>query len=84
VPSSNADAFVALGRGGSIDPGLGRRLAGAAGFRNVLVHRYADVDDALVLDNLAGLDDLINLVDHLARLLDPPTADARAGTDGPG
>jgi uncharacterized protein YutE (UPF0331/DUF86 family) len=40
-------------------------LARAVGFRNVLVHRYAEVDDRLVvaqLDEIADLDDLVAAV----------------------
>jgi uncharacterized protein YutE (UPF0331/DUF86 family) len=69
VPANNADSFRALARGGWIDGPLATRLAGAAGFRNVLVHRYAEVDDGLVLDNLDALDDLDDLIDQLSRLL---------------
>lgn len=43
---------------GVIDTDLGDRLVWAAGFRNVLVHGYVDVDDERVL---SALDDLADL-----------------------
>ncbi|MGH3902502.1 MAG: HepT-like ribonuclease domain-containing protein [Pseudonocardiaceae bacterium] len=32
------------------------------GFRNVLVHDYVDVDDGIVLERLADLDDFVAVV----------------------
>ena len=55
-PDSNADALRVLGERGVIDPALASELAHAAGFRNVLVHQYTRVDDAIVLDALLRLD----------------------------
>ncbi len=43
-PPTYGDAFRALGENGAIDGALADRLARAAGFRNVLVHAYADLD----------------------------------------
>lgn len=47
-----------------------RRLAGAVGFRNVLVHEYAVVDDHRVFAALADLDDLRALIRAVERLLE--------------
>jgi uncharacterized protein YutE (UPF0331/DUF86 family) len=58
TPATNADAFVLLGRHGAIEPDLAGRMAGAVGFRNVLVHEYAVVDDVRVVAALGELDDL--------------------------
>lgn len=52
-PTTNADAFTILARRGVIDAELATRLAGAVGFRNVLVHEYAVVDDRRVVAALA-------------------------------
>jgi len=41
-----------------IDRELAERLAAAVGFRNVLVHGYAEVDDDRVVDHLDHLDEL--------------------------
>jgi len=70
VPASNADAFRLLGGAGLLDADLATSLAGAAGFRNVLVHDYVDVDDALVVANLQRLDDLRAFVTAMSRLLE--------------
>lgn len=69
APGSNAEAFRLLGRAGLLDAFLTERMAGAAGFRNVLVHDYAEVDDAHVVQNLAGIEDLRRFVAALTRLL---------------
>jgi uncharacterized protein YutE (UPF0331/DUF86 family) len=71
VPASNADAFRLLGRAGVLDADLAEVMAGAAGFRNVLVHDYAEVDDSQVVDNLERLGDLRRYVAAMTRLLDP-------------
>lgn len=44
TPATYGDAFRMLGSHGLIDEDLAARLARAAGFRNVLVHAYADLD----------------------------------------
>ncbi len=49
APDSNAGALRELGSRGVIDQTLAGELALAVGFRNVLVHQYAQVDDAIVL-----------------------------------
>jgi uncharacterized protein YutE (UPF0331/DUF86 family) len=69
VPSTNADAVRALGRHGALDPDLANRLGRAVGFRNVLVHQYVDVDDALVYDALDRLGDLDAFVEQISRFL---------------
>ena len=58
MPQSNADALRLLGENGVIEPDLAEAIARAVGFRNVLVHEYADVDDAVVVANLSLLPDL--------------------------
>jgi uncharacterized protein YutE (UPF0331/DUF86 family) len=70
VPATNAAAFRSLAEGGVIDQALAVRMAGAVGFRNVLVHGYAEVDDALVVANLDERDALAAFVTEMARLLD--------------
>lgn len=61
--TSFADSFRSLHEGGWIDA----ELAEAAGFRNVLVHQYADVDDGRVVENLrTRLDDLDAYVRQIA------------------
>lgn len=58
---SFADAFAVLAENGLLDGVLADRLADMARFRNLLVHGYAVVDDARVVDilrtRLGDLDD---------------------------
>mgnify|MGYP003584135718 CR=1 FL=1 len=44
VPQSNAEAFTFLERAGLIDAALSKSLRGMAGFRNVAVHQYEELD----------------------------------------
>lgn len=57
-PKDNGDAMMILGRHGVLDAGLATRMRQAVGFRNVLVHEYVNVDDAVVIQRLADLRDL--------------------------
>jgi uncharacterized protein YutE (UPF0331/DUF86 family) len=59
-PRTNQELFEFFERHGWIDPGLGRSLRAAVGFRNVLVHGYASVDKAVVKDVVQNhLEDLL-------------------------
>ncbi len=51
-PGSNADVFVILGEQGVLPQDLVPRLVGMARFRNLLVHDYARLDDALIYNIL--------------------------------
>ena len=51
---------------GVIDVELASRLRSAIGFRNVLVHQYAEVDDDRVVASLGDLDDLDAYVAQVA------------------
>lgn len=69
VPPSNGAAFRSLADAAVLDADLAGRLAGAVGFRNVLVHGYAEVDDRLVVGNLDRLGDLRAFVRGMTALL---------------
>jgi uncharacterized protein YutE (UPF0331/DUF86 family) len=60
APGSFAAVFDELGRAGWVSADLAGSLGAMARFRNLLVHGYADVDDARVVEILHGasLDDL--------------------------
>lgn len=73
VPETNADAIRELAAHGVVDPALAESLARAAGFRNVLVHRYVEVDDKAVLANLARLDEIDDYAGAVAAWLESPT-----------
>jgi uncharacterized protein YutE (UPF0331/DUF86 family) len=47
-PDSYEDAVLILARHSVIPAGLVERLRGMAGFRNILVHEYLDIDDQVV------------------------------------
>ena len=49
-PRTNRELFSLLVRGGVLPEALAERLGAMAGFRNVLVHGYGDVDLAVVKD----------------------------------
>ncbi len=66
MPETNADAVRLLGRQGFVDAQVGDAVARAVGFRNVLVHAYAEVDDARVVANLSLLPDLEAFVSQLS------------------
>jgi len=46
-PESNRDTFTVLEQAGEMDRHLAERLRGWAGFRNVLVHEYVEIDHAI-------------------------------------
>jgi uncharacterized protein YutE (UPF0331/DUF86 family) len=48
--TSFADSFRSLAEAGWLDADLAARLEDAARFRNLLVHRYADIDDDRVIE----------------------------------
>lgn len=69
VQESNADAVRRLGVERVLTPRLAASVVTAIGFRNVLAHQYADVDDARVLANLGLLEDLDEFVSQEASWL---------------
>lgn len=64
TPDSNRDAFTVLEEAGEIHAGMAERLRGWAGFRNVLVHEYVNIDHriayAAIRDELDDLETLRN------------------------
>ena len=69
-PDDNASAVRILGQHGVLPSDLASEVAAAVGFRNLLVHRYAQIDDERVVDNLARLADIEAYVDSLTMLID--------------
>jgi uncharacterized protein YutE (UPF0331/DUF86 family) len=62
-PRTNRELFALLARPGLLPVDLADQLGRMAGFRNVLVHGYQDVDLLVVQDILANrLDDLLAYV----------------------
>jgi uncharacterized protein YutE (UPF0331/DUF86 family) len=64
------DSFRRLAEGGVIDTALADRLAGWAGFRNVLAHLYASIDLDRVHASLSEVDDLKRFAAIVAAKLD--------------
>ena len=67
TPETNAEALLELGRRELLDKETAERTARAVGFRNVPVHRYAEVRDERVLEQLAHLEALSEFVRALGR-----------------
>lgn len=53
-PPTYADAFRLLGNAGVVQQDLAERLARAAGFRNLVVHAYGELDMTLVHEAATG------------------------------
>lgn len=65
-PPTNQELFRLLEQAGWISGELSAKLRAAAGFRNILVHGYADVDVNVTRDVLQNhLDDLLAFVEAL-------------------
>ena len=65
-PKSYADCLRLLGQAGYLDEVLAQHLARAVGMRNILVHEYLDVDDAILFAALDRLDDLRDFATSMA------------------
>lgn len=62
-PETNRELFDLLVKAGRLSPALAATLRDMAGFRNVIVHGYQDVDLGIVEDVLRNhLDDLLGFV----------------------
>lgn len=70
VAESNSDAIRELGRKQVVPEAIAEAVGRAVGFRNLLVHEYAVVDDGRVLDNLRLIGDLERFVSAVAAWLD--------------
>lgn len=72
APASYAETFLVLAEQGCLDRDLAHRLAKMAGFRNLLVHRYADVDDSHMLrimrNNLGDVEEYVKAVQRLVKV----------------
>ena len=68
-PGTNADAMRVLAEHGVLDPALAQQMRRAVGFRNVLVHEYVEVDDAVVTAQLGDLADIHAFVAAISALL---------------
>lgn len=74
TPRDNGDAMRQLGVHGLLDAGHAEALRRAVGFRNVLVHEYVAVDDAVVIARLEDLSDLRGFVAAMVAVIDDPSS----------
>jgi uncharacterized protein YutE (UPF0331/DUF86 family) len=79
VPATYREAFRLLAAGRLIESELAERLQALAGMRNLLVHRYDDIDLTLLADGLRRLPDdadafVRQLTIEVRRLLGEDTA----------
>jgi len=82
-PATNRELFLLLERDGWIASELRGKLADMAGFRNVLVHGYDDVDLVVVRDVLTNhLEDLARFAACITRALEDEK-DRAAATEPP-
>jgi uncharacterized protein YutE (UPF0331/DUF86 family) len=65
TPATNADAVRELARHEVLPPVLADEVARAVGFRNLLVHRYAEIVDTKVIEQLDHLGALDRFVQSL-------------------
>ncbi|GLI18175.1 hypothetical protein MTHERMOG20_26290 [Moorella thermoacetica] len=62
-PEDYYSAFITLGQAGILPLKFARSFAGIAGFRNILVHEYIQIDWHEVYRNLHRLDDFYHFAD---------------------
>ncbi|MGM0652840.1 MAG: type VII toxin-antitoxin system HepT family RNase toxin [Bacillota bacterium] len=68
-PDSYAECFLLLGKHELISSKLSANLSKMAGFRNILVHGYKEIDDSKIYDFLqTSLDDLDLYLEELSLL----------------
>ena len=64
APEVNRDTFTVLEKAGELPPELAERLRGWAGFRNILVHEYLQIDHSIayraIRDELKTLESFIS------------------------
>ncbi|MCF8009873.1 MAG: DUF86 domain-containing protein [Clostridiales bacterium] len=69
VPSSYSDCYLVLRDEGIIDETLALKLANMAKFRNLLVHKYGDIDDSKIYEIIrgGGLKDLVEFLNKVKK-----------------
>lgn len=69
VPTSNRDVFRLLADAGLLPDDLSAHLQRMVGFRNVAVHRYRELDLAILANVITrGLDDLLDFSERVAKI----------------
>lgn len=68
-PHSNAESMRMLARHGILATDVAEEMAAAVGFRNVLVHQYADVDHSVTIARLGDHDVLHHFASAVAHFV---------------
>ena len=66
-PRDYYGAILILGRAGILPSDFAQKLAPIAGFRNILVHDYLEIDGNEVYSNLQHLEDLETYMQHVTK-----------------
>lgn len=68
-PRDSYEAILRLGEAEILPQDFAQHLAPLAGFRNILVHEYLDINWDEVYENLQELGDLYRFMDHVKEWL---------------
>lgn len=69
TPQGYADGFAVLQEEGIISLDLAEKMKLVAGFRNILVHDYLEIDDKIVYASLQKLQDFKEFAESVYKLL---------------
>jgi len=69
TPQGYADSFAVLQEEGILPPELSGKMKLVAGFRNILVHDYLEIDDNIVYAGLKNLQDFKDFAGYVYKLL---------------
>jgi len=69
LPAEEEDLFEKLEKEKIISKKMKEKLKSMRGFRNILVHRYAEVDDELVFENLGKISDFREFREEIGSFL---------------
>lgn len=69
TPLGYGESFTVLEQEGIIPLALAEKMKMVAGFRNILVHDYLEIDNKIVYASLSSLDDFVQFAAHVHRLL---------------
>lgn len=81
-PRDYYEAILRLGEAGILPKEFAEHLAPLAGFRNILVHEYLDIDWDEVYHNLQELDDLYTFMAHVKEWLRKKTTSQAPSEEG--
>ncbi|MCJ7636894.1 MAG: DUF86 domain-containing protein [Nitrososphaeraceae archaeon] len=72
-PEKLQDIFLILGENSILPKHFAKKVAKMAGFRNILVHGYSDIDENIVYDSLIeGLTDFEDFIKYILEFLGSP------------